>query len=418
MADLRRRALLKRLGLAVGAVYVAPVLLPLSGARGSEGSGGSTSASSSSGASFSAPARSTSGSFSRPALAREVVVLLPARASVETLQSAGINVLSSRALPLLDRVLVRIRLARGQSVTAARRQIAALVPGAVIEPNDLYGTSELTCDEDGCAAFEMVGWQIAGSCGARPRIGLIDTRVNAGHASLAGQRVKVLDMGSDDRPRSAAVHGTAVAALLVGRGDSRTPGLLPDAELLVAEAFFKSGGNDTADAYRLITALDRLASEKPLAINMSLAGPDNPLLAQAIEAVLRQGIAVVAAVGNGGPGSPAMYPAAYPGVVAVTAIDRDSRIYRQAGRGAHVSFAAPGVNLWTAASASGGRLRSGTSYAAPFVTAAIAVARQRDPSAPVAKIVAGLAARAVDLGDGGRDPVFGHGLLQLETCGF
>jgi subtilisin family serine protease len=86
--------------------------------------------------------------------------------------------------------------------------------------------------------------------------------------------------------------------------------------------------------------------------------------------------------------------------------------YRQAARGAHVDFAAPGVNLWTAASISGGRLRSGTSYAAPFVTAALAAVRLRSPGRPLADAVADLTRCAVDRGQAGHDEIFGHGIVS------
>ena len=54
---------------------------------------------------------------------------------------------------------------------------------------------------------------------------------------------------------------------------------------------------------------------------ISLVGPPNKLVARAIEVVQSRGIAVVAAVGNDGPAAPAQYPASYPGVLAVTAVD-------------------------------------------------------------------------------------------------
>jgi hypothetical protein len=93
-------------------------------------------------------------------------------------------------------------------------------------------------------------------------------------------------------------------------------------------------------------------------------------------------------------------------------VDSDLDTYRQAARGPHVAFAAPGVNLWTAASISGGRLRSGTSYAAPFVTAALAVEQLRRPGKPVEEAVAELSRCALDLGEPGRDPIFGNGVIS------
>ena len=84
----------------------------------------------------------------------------------------------------------------------------------------------------------------------------------------------------------------------------------------------------------------------------------------------------------------------------------------EANRGTYVDFAAPGVRLWTAGGKDGGRFRSGTSYAAPFVAAAIGMKRAATPERPIADLLQELAARAEDLGDTGRDPLYGHGLLQ------
>jgi subtilisin family serine protease len=105
-------------------------------------------------------------------------------------------------------------------------------------------------------------------------------------------------------------------------------------------------------------------------------------------------------------------------VIAVTAVDWRENPYRQANRGDYVSLAAPGANIWTAASISGGRLRSGTSYAAPFVMAALAVERMRTPDAPLVEVKDRLLACARDLGEPGVDPIYGHGLLNApEQCG-
>jgi subtilisin family serine protease len=166
-----------------------------------------------------------------------------------------------------------------------------------------------------------------------------------------------------------------------------------------------------------VRALDVLARRDVSVINMSFAGPENALLSAALDAVGRQDIALVAAAGNAGPRAAPLYPAANPTVVAVTAVGSSLDVYRQANSGAYIRFAAPGVQVWTAASISGGRFRSGTSYAAPFVTAAIAAARHADPQASIDDVLGDLARSATDLGPEGRDDTFGWGLVQaLGSC--
>jgi hypothetical protein len=145
--------------------------------------------------------------------------------------------------------------------------------------------------------------------------------------------------------------------------------------------------------------------------NLSFAGPPNDVLALATERAAARGMLLAAAAGNDGPRSPPRYPAAYPWVVAVTAVDAARRPFVRAVRGAHLAFAGPGVGL-EAPGRNGARL-SGTSYAVPAVTAAFAIAmRTSDREQALAQ----LAGTALDLGTPGRDPVFGWGLIRSPGC--
>jgi subtilisin family serine protease len=171
-------------------------------------------------------------------------------------------------------------------------------------------------------------------------------------------------------------------------------------------------------AYDLVRALDLLLVRKVKVVNMSFGGPPNRLLADLVKAALRRDAVLVASVGNAGPKGEPLYPGAYEGVVAVTALDRRMHVLRRAGRGAHVDFAAPGAGIWTAASVSGWKRLSGTSFATPFVTAALALGLARDPSRHGPSTLEALSKSARDLGDPGRDPVYGWGLVQApEGCG-
>ncbi len=150
------------------------------------------------------------------------------------------------------------------------------------------------------------------------------------------------------------------------------------------------------------------------ALNLSFAGPDNDLLEKIVTVISKGGIPLIAAAGNAGAGSPPLFPAGYPAAIAVTAIDRNKNVYRRAVRGAHIDFAAPGVNVWAAASVSGGKPKSGTSFATPFVTAAAALIKFDRPQASTEDIVTALSASSLDLGEPDKDNIFGHGLIQAE----
>jgi subtilisin family serine protease len=169
-----------------------------------------------------------------------------------------------------------------------------------------------------------------------------------------------------------------VAALLVGSPTSEVPGLVPAARLIAVDPFADSGGNDVTDAYEIAVAIERLVARGVDLINLSLAGPPNRLLEQTVREAERRDVVLVAAAGNGGPGAPPAYPAAYAQVVAVTAIDGRLQPYRRAQRGEFVELAAPGVDVPTAASMRGVRPETGTSFSTPFVTAAALALRAAD----------------------------------------
>ncbi|MEL6279490.1 MAG: S8 family serine peptidase, partial [Pseudomonadota bacterium] len=144
---------------------------------------------------------------------------------------------------------------------------------------------------------------------------------------------------------------------------------------------------------------------------MSLEGPANAALEIGVRALARRS-AVVAAAGNGGPNASPSYPAAYPEVIAVSAVDQRLRPYRLGTRGAYVELAAPGVDIRSAGPDGGTERWSGTSFAAPFVAAALLRSlRETGGDAAAARTL--LAQDARDIGARGRDPIFGYGLLQV-----
>lgn len=329
---------------------------------------------------------------------------------------------------------IRLRIPSGTTLDDARTAVRALNPAAVADFNHYYRTDQddatssadeaapdeaMSCEGPHCAAPQMVSWpasdQMADACTGPVRIGMIDTGINADHTVFQNGRLELVDLDHGDKTRSRKTHGTAVAALLLGDPHSRSPGLLPDATLVAVDAFHRGAGNDErSDVFSLVKALDAVAGRDVTVINLSLSGPDNTLLATVTDRLIDAGTVLVAAAGNGGPRSKPVYPAAYDGVITVTAVDRDKRVYRRAARGPHIDLAAPGVNVWTAASVKGARWKTGTSFATPFVSAAAALAKLSAPRAEVADIASTLTSAAIDLGEPGRDDVFGHGLLNAS----
>ncbi len=337
-----------------------------------------------------------------------------ARAFAARLQGTGIRVLRRRILHQLGFVLSTLALPKGADAPAVLAQLRALAPKAWIDLNSRYRLLGSIAHR---YARKLIGWRRRAGCGARVRIGLVDTGADAHHPALAHAHLDQREFLTDGYRAAPREHGTAEAAILLGNGDDDLRGLLPRAHLFLA-AVFRERAHDTADATaeQVALALNWLVGRGVSVIVLPLGGPRNLLIEAAVRRTLQRSIAVTAAAGNGGPDAAPVYPAAQAGVIAVTAVDADGRIYTHANHGAYIDFAAPGVDLWVARPGGGAHYASGTSYATPFVGAALAVARKRAPRGAWAPLVRNLAAHARDLGAHGRDPVYGWGLLRTHGC--
>ena len=161
----------------------------------------------------------------------------------------------------------------------------------------------------------------------------------------------------------------------------------------------------------IVTALAWMIEQRVGVINISLVGPQNLLLGRAVQLALARGYIIVAAVGNDGPAAPPLYPAAYAGVVGVTAVDAHRKVLVEACRGPHVSFAAPGADMEGAAPGGDFHELRGTSFAAPIVAGLLAAKFSAPGPAAASERINELAHDAVDLGAPGRDAVYGFGLV-------
>ncbi|MEZ5701476.1 MAG: S8 family serine peptidase [Burkholderiaceae bacterium] len=314
------------------------------------------------------------------------------------LQADGLRLLRRRVLGAVGGVLSTYRAPDNDRFQRWR----GLAAGG--EANHRYQPLD---DQDSPArrSRDMVGWPLepaASGCGQGLRIGLIDGPIFLQHPLLLGARIEAASVLPQGVPPAPMRHGTGVASVLVGQRD--TPGLLPGAQLIALAVMRSRGDLVDTTAEWLIHAVDRLVGARVGAINLSLGGPANRWLGEVLERARAKGVVLVAAAGNGGPDSAVVFPASHPSVLAVTSVDLASRIDPHAPRGDAIALAAPGVDVPVAADDGGVVYRSGSSYAAPFVSAALAAGA--DPQA--------LQRAARDLGIPGRDPVYGWGLLQAE----
>lgn len=341
------------------------------------------------------------------AIQREWLIILD-DTELASLQNLPLEIVEQTLLLELEMTLVRFRVPPKLDSLEALTKLLPDNMAKRLDRNHVYSPQAQTT-----SANIPVAVQSETVCHRPVKIGMIDTAIQLEHpafsASVNNHKIITKNFLEETLPEPEA-HGTAVAGLLVGKGDELIP-FTPDASLYAASVFYSR--NDYAQGatmMSLVRALNWLMMEKVSVINMSLTGPDNQILAKAIDKTLSQGIAVVAAVGNEGPAVAVMYPAAYPGVIAATAVDSNHKIYRWANRGYQVYFAAPGVSVLTARSDGEYGHESGTSMAAPVISAYVACELVNNNSLKDALV--GLQTRALDLGEPGRDPVFGFGLLS------
>lgn len=337
----------------------------------------------------------------------EILAQPSSREVLQQAVAAGYEVLRTREEAELELTVAVLAPPPGMSLPSALRKLRRMDPQGTYDFHHVYAESgDVARGETGAAASSA---NVAARTAHPHRVvvGMIDGGVAPSHEHFSGVH---LETSGCDGAAVPSGHGTAVASLLT-RAVRAAAGSAATLELHAVDVY--CGDPTGGRVEQVVAALARLAGERVPVINVSLVGPRNALLELAVGRMVGRGHLLVAAVGNDGPAAPPLYPAAFEGVVGVTGIDARDRVLVEAGRGAAVDFAARGAEV-DAAGLDGGVVSvRGTSFAAPVVAALLAarspVLRPSDALAAVEE----LAARAIDLGRPGRDPVYGYGAVGI-----
>lgn len=338
----------------------------------------------------------------------QIVAFSPSDADLAAAQGAGFGVIGVRTLDGLDARVVILQAPGGVPIAQALARLRALLPTDQLDFNHVYSQSGATATggESGAVARPAAALDVSGP--AQVRLGLIDGGVDSAHPVFRDATIHHHGCGDALVPEP---HGTAVASLMVGRSaDFR--GAAPGAELYADDVYCGQPTGGSIDA--VAEAFGWLVHERVAVINVSLVGPPNAVLAAVVHQVIARGFIIVAAVGNDGPAAPPLYPASYPGVVGVTAVDSHRKVLVEAARGPQVRFAAPGADMVAAKSPEGFDAVRGTSFAAPLVACLLAAELREPDSFAATRAISDLAARAVHLGAHGVDPVYGYGLVAAN----
>jgi subtilisin family serine protease len=251
------------------------------------------------------------------------------------------------------------------------------------------------------------------STGRGVLVAVVDSAIDMDHPDLAGAFVEQYDaVGRREKPH---FHGTGMVGAIAAH--RKLLGIAPQARILAIQAF-SSTTRQTPEATtkQILAGLDWAVRKGARVINMSFAGPYDPMLQLAMKNAHAKGVVLIAAAGNLGPKSPPLYPAADPHVIAVTAIDENDHLFAQAVRGPHVAVAAPGVDVMVPAPEDTYQLTTGTSVAAAHVSGVAALLIERHPNVDAATILEVLTSTARKLNPRGRDDQFGWGLIDPASA--
>ncbi|MEM9174647.1 MAG: S8 family serine peptidase [Myxococcota bacterium] len=274
----------------------------------------------------------------------------------------------------------------GPPGTPIERLVTVVPEGSALVPNDSYALAaaevasvEAPPAEPDPYASLQYGLAVTGvrearglSTGEGVTIALLDSAPETAHPDLSSARIQPLEGGAE---MEVGVHGTLMAGVINAIEDNGfgIAGVAPGAEVVsipVCRPTGSAGGRCTI--YDLLQGLDQAWDAEASIVNLSLSGPPNALLERGVARLEQLGAVVVAAAGNEGTRD-RRYPAAYPSVIGVGAVDRDGRVFGSSNRGSWVELMAPGVDVLSTVPESAFAFGNGTSLAAAHVTGSLAV---------------------------------------------
>lgn len=283
-----------------------------------------------------------------------------------------------------------------------------------IEPNGVVRASE----EPLSAQAQPAEWSqiYAGSAlqfgldGSGIKVAVFDTGINSGSNDLT---IKDGISFVPDEPTYDDLngHGSAVASIIAAKkNDVGMTGIAPSVDLYAVKVLNQSGVGVYS---QVIEAIDWAIDRKIDIVSMSFAGYQPSLaLEEAMNLANANGILLVAPVGNEGTAN-VDYPAKYNSVIAVGAVNQANRLAYFSNTGIEVDLVAPGVDVNVLTLTDTVEARSGTSFAVPFVTAALALAKQKSVGSSAQLLRQAVLDSTTKFGSD-NTASFGSGLLNIQ----
>jgi len=297
----------------------------------------------------------------------------------------GVTIKARKHLPNLGMVISTYRLAEELMPEETRQQVQSLLPDHSVEINQSF---QLLGGNPKHYGQRMVALNSPSRCQQPLTLAMLDSGVNTRVASLENSNIVTYNV--TNKKELSAQHGTAVATLLVSTNEEFM-GIVPNAVLHAVNVFAVENEHVLTQTDWLLYGLDVVAGLSPVpdAVNMSFGGDYSAMIEKVLDKLSEKTI-FVAAAGNDG-SDERLYPAAYSAVHAVGSITVNGDRSRLSNYGEHVSLVAPGEDIWTSNAKGQGYYATGTSFAAPFATAALALVHERKHS--IDSYLAGLSLR-------------------------
>lgn len=329
----------------------------------------------------------------------------------------AVDLLDEARLPLISARALKLAVADGASRDEVVRAMSIDPDIIAVQPAYLYSLQQESDPqrrpESGHLQYAVtrLGLQNAHriATGKRIPVAIIDTAADFRHFEFGKADTTSINVsGFEAIPGS---HGTAIAGILAA-GASLT-GVSPDARILSIQAFAIDEDNKPfSTSFMIARALDQAAAAGARVVNMSFAGPRDPILIRSLDELAGRKTMMIAAAGNNGPAALPVYPGAHPETIAVTAVDSAGRLFGRANHGAYVEIAAPGVGILAPVPDGKYDMPTGTSMATAHISGVAALLLERQPDLTTAELRAILMATAIDFGSEGTDPAYGAGLVD------
>lgn len=318
----------------------------------------------------------------------------------------------------------RYLVARGHSAPAVAATLRSA--GVVAEINEVVpviGPSAVRlsreprgADQWGASLIRAEGaWRR--STGRGVVVAVVDTGVDATHPDVRKRVLPQINIPRDRRTGDVNGHGTHVAGIIAAAANGiGTVGVAPNSRILPVRVFSKSDTADTATVAKGIVAATK-AGAHVINLSLGITGKSR-VIAKAASFAAKRDVVLVAASGNHyRTGNAATFPAALPEVIAVGAIGRTGARASFSATGPHLDLVAPGVHIVSTIPGSGYLALSGTSMAAPHVSAAAALIRSVNPALDRTAVADVLKGTTESVAAGGQwNAQVGFGLLRADRA--